>query len=85
MKLYRVHVADKFTGGGVQNWLLTGDALDVEGVRMVRMAHGDIRGADGWHETLAAAQAAAAERIETIGRKAIQQAACLREAARGAS
>lgn len=83
MKLYEITVVPAVLHDRVATFMSIGDAVDVEGVRMVRLPSGSIVPADGWHETLQAAQAAVADRIETIGQRILWQAAVLREASNG--
>lgn len=83
-KIYQITVTTSVDRGGVGTYLTSGDAIEVEGQRYARLAHGTlVQAGDGWHDTLQAAQAAAAEQIDAIGRKVLEQAACLREASRG--
>lgn len=83
MKRFSVFIGRSLGGLGVQWWLDTGDAVTVDGREMVRLPGGSIIAADGWHDTLQAAQAAAADRLEEIAGRVAEQAARLREVSRG--
>lgn len=83
MKRYSMHVSRTLTDTGLISWLDEGDALTVDGQEMVRLPIGIIVTADGWHDTLQAAQAAAADRLEEIAGRVAEQARRMREAANG--
>ena len=83
MKRFSMHVSRSLTDTGVISWLDVGDAVTVDGQEMVRLPGGTIVTADGWHDTLQAAQAAAADRLEEIAARVAEQARRMREVARG--
>lgn len=83
MKRFSVFIGQSLCGPGVQSWLDVGDAVTVDGRQMVRLPGGTIVTADGWHDTLQAAQAAAADRLEEIAGRVADQARRMREVARG--
>jgi len=80
---FSVFIGRSLCGPGVQSWLDTGDAVTVDGQEMVRLPGGTIVTAEGWHDTLQAAQAAAADLLEEIAGRVAEQAARLREVSRG--
>jgi hypothetical protein len=83
VKRFSVFIGQSLCGPGVQSWLDVGDAVTVDGRQMVRLPGGTIVTADGWHDTLQAAQAAAADRLEEIAGRVADQARRMREVARG--
>ena len=83
MKRFSVFIGQSLCGPGVQSWLDVGDAVAVDGQEMVRLPGGMIVTADGWHDTLQAAQAAAADRLEEIAARVAEQARRMREVSRG--
>ena len=83
MKRFSVFIGQSLCGPGVQSWLDVGDAVTVDGRQMVRLPGGTIVTADGWHDTLQAAQAAAADRLEEIAARVAEQARRMREVSRG--
>ena len=83
MKRFSVFIGQSLCGPGVQSWLDVGDAVTVDGRQMVRLPGGTIVTADGWHDTLQAAQAAAADRLEEIAGRVADQARRMREVSRG--
>lgn len=83
MKRFSVYIGHALCGPGVQSWLDVGDAVTVDGRQMVRLPGGTIVTADGWHDTLQAAQAAAADRLEEIAARVAEQARRMREVSRG--
>ncbi len=84
MKRFSIFIGSSLSGPGVQSWLDTGDAVTVDGQEMVRLLPGGtIVTAEGWHDTLQAAQAAAADRLEEIAGRVADQARRMREVARG--
>ncbi len=80
MKRYSIFIGSSLHGAGVQWWLDTGDAVTVDGQEMVRLPSGTIVTAEGWHETLHAAWAAAADRLDSIAASVAGQAGRLRSA-----
>jgi len=84
VKRFSIFIGSSLSGPGVQSWLDTGDAVTVDGQEMVRLLPGGtIVTAEGWHDTLQAAQAAAADRLEEIAGRVAEQARRMREAANG--
>lgn len=83
MKRFSVFIGRSLSGPGVQSWLDVGDAVTVDGREMVRLPGGTIVTSDGWHDTLQAAQSAAADRLEEIAARVAEQARRMREVARG--
>lgn len=80
---FRVEVSDHWLGrDGVGLFENEGVRLSLDGVEMVRLRHGTIVPAEGFHETKADAIRAAADRIEMIGRRLTEQAARMRSEAR---
>ena len=81
MKRFSIFIGSSLSGPGVQSWLDTGDAVTVDGQEMVRLLPGGtIVTAEGWHETLHAAWAAAADRLDSIAASVAGQAGRLRSA-----
>lgn len=78
--LYKINVMDAGYGG---TWASSGESLLVEGRQMVRLPHGAILPADGYHDTIAAAKRAAADEIDAICLSLSKQAANLRQEAGG--
>jgi hypothetical protein len=81
VKRFSVFIGQSLCGPGVQWWLDTGDAVTVDGREMVRLPGGTIVTAEGWHDTVHAAVAAAAERLDSIAASVAGQAGILRSAA----
>ncbi|MGI9176392.1 MAG: hypothetical protein ACR2IT_00875, partial [Pirellulales bacterium] len=65
-KLYQITVTTSVCRDGVGTYTSTGDAVEVEGVPYARLAHGTLVPANGWHDSLAGAQRAAAASISGI-------------------
>lgn len=81
-QLYKVEVFDTaIHSHGISTILLRGQPLTVEGMPMVKLHHGTIVEAGGWHADERDARCAAAERIEELGRKLLAQADSIREGA----
>lgn len=76
--LYRYEVGSQVHDDGLSTWPVKGEAVEVDGRRMVKLAHGVIVPAGGWHESKAAARTAAAEQMERMGVRLIGQAERMR-------
>ena len=80
-QLHKVDVGLQVWNRGLGTIELFGTPITVEGVPMVKLAHGAIVAAKGWHANKADAQAEAADRIKEIGMQLLEQAASLRASA----
>jgi len=76
--VYRVETGQALYDDGVSTWVSEGTMAMVEGVPMVRMAHGTIVPADGWSATKEEARMVASLHVESIGRKLLEQAKRMR-------
>jgi hypothetical protein len=77
-KLYHAEVNDSwFRADGLGWWIAFGEARTVDGERHVQMKHAMFP-AEGWHENRADAVRAAADRIEQLGHRLLDQAARVR-------
>lgn len=77
--LYKVEVfASAVQSTGLTTMLLRGQPLTVDGTPMVRLPHGTIVEAKGWHAELEAARRAAANEIEGFGQLLLNQAERIR-------
>lgn len=76
--VYRVETGQSIYDDGIVTWLVEGIPLTVDGVRMVRTAHGTIVPDDGWAPTAAEARLVASMRVEDIGRRLLTQAERMR-------
>lgn len=79
MKLHRVDVWN----GEIMVWSSVGDAVDVDGTRMVRLPHGTIVPSDGFHETASQSKRAGADAIDKLRAELAAKAAALRAEADG--
>ncbi len=59
--------------------LLVGESVTVNATPMVRMAHGTIVKADGWHATVTEARRAAADKLEQLLQPVMARITKLRE------
>lgn len=74
-KLYKATVNDTWMHStGIGWWTQFGDAREVDGVSMVQVSYGALFPSDGWHETEREAVLAAAAKVESIGRRLLEQA-----------
>lgn len=80
-QLHHIDVGSQVWNRGLGTIELFGSPITVDGVPMVKLAHGAIVLAKGWHASKADAQAEAADKIEQIGRQLLEQAASLRATA----
>ena len=80
-QLHKIDVGMQVWNRGLGTIELFGSPITVEGTPMVKLAHGAIVLAKGWHANKADAQAEAADKIEEIARQLMEQAASLRTAA----
>jgi hypothetical protein len=77
-KLYHAEVNDSWFRADGLSWYVTfGEARTVDSEPMVQLNHG-IFPAEGWHENRADAVRAAADRIEQLGHRLLDQAARVR-------
>jgi len=78
--LHRCYVSDgSFSDSGIAFWVTSGDLVSVGGERYVKLFGGSLHPADGFVEDKSAAYAAAADRVETLGRLLLSQAQRIRE------
>lgn len=80
-QLHKIDVGSQVYNRGLGTIELFGTPIAIEGVPMVKLAHGAIVLAKGWHANKADAQAEAADRIKEIGMQLLEQAAALRSTA----
>lgn len=78
MTVYKIDIHDRRDSDGLLTWVVKGQPVTVDGVRMVKLAHGTIVPADGFVDTLAEAKQEAARQIEMIGHRVLAQADRLR-------
>ncbi|MEY3205049.1 MAG: hypothetical protein RLZZ21_1380 [Planctomycetota bacterium] len=79
MKLYKTEVADAtLTREGLGCWKTEGEAVDVDGVQMVRLPYNVIVPATDWWGSPEEATESAARVIEAHGLRLIEQAGRLR-------
>ena len=77
-KMFKPEVNDSwFRADGLGWWVAFGEATKLEGQRYVQMKHAMFP-ADGWHDNRADAVRAAADRIEQLGHRLLDQAARVR-------
>lgn len=78
--LYQAHVTGdyQFRHEGLPYYVQHGEPQTVSGTPMVRLSHGVLVPAEGWHADRAAAVREAADRIESLGRRLLDQAERLR-------
>lgn len=76
--VYRYEIGTNVYEEGVTVFHVKGRAVEVDGRRMVELAHGVIVPDKGWREDDTAARMAAAEQIERMGVRLIGQAARMR-------
>lgn len=77
-KVYRVEITDRLRRDGFVTWETTAEPVTVDGVRMVRLAHGVITHADGFTPSRAQALRQAADRIDEMRLRLIGQSERLR-------
>lgn len=70
---------------GLMTYVNKGVPVLVNGDPMVQLSHGTIVDSEGWHADLGSAKREAAEKIEQLGKRLMEQAARLREEANGAT
>lgn len=76
--VYRFETGQAIYDDGVATWLSEGSPLTVEGIAMVRTAHGTIVPADGWSHTKDEARMVASLHVESIARRLLEQARRMR-------
>lgn len=77
--LYQARVNDCWiTREGLPVYVQHGEPITVQSTPMVALAHGTICPATGWHADRESAVREAADHIEQIGRRLLDQAASLR-------
>lgn len=77
-KLFKPEVNDSwFHADGLGWWIAFGESRTVDGEPHVQMRHAMFP-AEGWHENRADAVRAAADRIEQLGRRLLDQASRVR-------
>lgn len=86
-QLYKAMVTDSmFRSDGIGWFSQNGSPQTVDGTPMVRLPHGTLVPAAGWHADRADAIREAADRVEELGRRLITQAGCMRaDADKGAT
>lgn len=77
--LYRYEVGTNVYEDGVTAYPVKGQAVEVEGRRMVELANGVIVPAAGWFASVDEARLQAAEDVEALGLRLLAQAKRLRE------
>ena len=78
-KLYKANVSDShFTKHGIGYFVQHGEPDTHRGTPMVKLSHGVIVPAHGWHADFEDAVLEAAERIESLGQRLLSQAYELR-------
>lgn len=70
---------------GLMTYVNKGVPVLFNGDPMVQLAHGTIVDSEGWHADLGLAKRAAADQIEQLGTRLMEQAARLRAEANGAT
>lgn len=70
---------------GLMTYVNKGVPVLFNGDPMVQLSHGTIVDSEGWHPDLGSAKRAAAEKIEQLGTRLMEQAAKLRAEADGAT
>jgi hypothetical protein len=70
---------------GLMTYVNKGVPVLFNGDPMVQLAHGTIVDSEGWHADLGSAKRAAADYIEQLGTRLMEQAAKLRADANGAT
>lgn len=84
--LYKASVVDhQFSQEGVGYYIQHGSPQTVGGDPMVKLHHGVLVPAAGWHSEFCDAVLEAAQRIESLGHRLLAQADRLREQASGNS
>lgn len=82
MELHKIDVHENVREDGAYLWHHTGTLVDVGGVEYVRLYHGTlVQRTPDWKESRGEALAAAAERVEVMAGRLMQQVKELREAA----
>lgn len=72
-------------GDGLMTHVSKGIPVLFNGDPMVQLSHGTIVDSEGWHADLGSAKRAAADQIEQLGNRLMEQAAKLRAEADGAT
>ncbi|NBW19832.1 MAG: hypothetical protein EBR82_68850 [Caulobacteraceae bacterium] len=80
-QLYRATAYEVIRDDGADVHVQVGEPVTVQGAPMVRLAHGVLVPATGWHATREAALAEAATTVEAWGNLLLEQAARLRQEA----
>lgn len=73
MTLYRLNVHETLDDAGASTTWSVGQAIEVAGELMVRLAHGAIVKRDGFHESRAAALRDAASQVDALANRLIKQ------------
>lgn len=82
-EVFRYDIYDATIGrDGLMTYVNRGAPVLVNGDPMVRLAHGTIVDSQGWHADLESAKRAAADQIEELGTRLMEQAARLRAEAK---
>lgn len=80
-QLHKIDVGSHIWNRGLGTVELFGTPITIDGVPMVKLAHGAIVLAKGWHASKAEAQAEAAQQVQEIANQLLVQAASLRASA----
>lgn len=80
-KLYSAYVGSI----DLHHWVQDGQPITVEGTPMVRLSHGAITPATGWRATKSEALLDAADKIEAMRAKLLQESIKLRQQAKEAT
>lgn len=79
MELHKVDVHEHVRGEGAGLWRLKGKLVSVSGQDYVELPHGTlVQRTSDWRESVEAADALAADRVEALARILMEQAARLR-------
>lgn len=77
-KVYHIEVTERLGCDGVVTWETAGEPVTVEGVRMVRLAHGTITHSKDFKASRAEALRVAADKIDELRLRLIVQSERLR-------
>lgn len=73
-KRYRCELLASVTELGVTSLIVTGNAVEIAGVKYVRVGASLVEDGSHWHDTREAAQAAKADNVAAIGQTILAQA-----------
>jgi hypothetical protein len=73
-KRYRCELLGSVNENGVGSWIVSGDAVEISGVKYVRVGASLVEDGPHWHDTREAAQAAKADNVAAIGHTILAQA-----------